>query len=626
MNPNRRLTPLFLAAAFLSAWSQSSACGATLSLSPASGDVSRIVAGEPPGTTFLFSCGTYRLKTPIRPLPGDTFIGAGAINGLPSSPPCATISGAVVIHDWTHTNVGSHHLWYSRVGRSRILNIRTGLQVNCMLQGGGVSGNAYLMWTPATPISAGDSVIDANGNTETAENAGITASGSGPLWTRQLGGLTTDNGITWKLTALNSAAGCSYPQDLFFTPANDNDVRHSVVKNHVLAWNGGNLGPRDWYIDFENVGGHGNFVIYVAENPAHYRVELTLVPQAFVVRGPNVRILNLTIEKFATPNLHGSVEPEGMNDIVANNWITHSHGEGIELHLPSAVDVTIDSNEVVEMGESGINTGDGRATRVINNRIERNNEDGTAYGYEAGGTKFANDSNTLVRGNIVSCNNGNGLWGDAGEEGAIYADNRVAHNLYNGITYEISHHGAIVRNILTDNAQSNACQCIAAHLPVLNGHDVCTGFQTCSGSDCSLCTDGKNEIYIHTSDTTTVGGSARNGNVITSNCAGIQINQDGRLRVHGNTVSYNTLILHTGSGVINTPLGGYDQTFGFGFDMYAPSSANSFEHNSYRFDTRVASRVNKQWQWKGSDGSTNQACNWSAWQEHGQDLHGSVIP
>jgi hypothetical protein len=53
-------------------------------------------------------------------------------------------------------------------------------------------------------------------------------------------------------------------------------------------------------------------------------------------------------------------------------------------------------------------------------------------------------------------------------------------------------------------------------------------------------------IWLHTSDTSTVGGSAANGNTVTSNCAGIQINEDGRLQIAGDTVSYNTLTLHTG--------------------------------------------------------------------------------
>jgi hypothetical protein len=595
-------------------------------ITPTSRDINTIVATHHPGTLFSLACGTYRIRTPILPLTGDIFLGAGTINSVPASPPCAIISGGTIISHWTRDSVGEHVVWYKTVRAPDILNIPNGLQVPCMSAGGGVSGKAYLMWTPSTTESVGASIIDANGNTEVARNEGVTGPTNGPAWSTSLNGLTTDNNIMWRLIALGSAGGCAYPQDLFYTPSGDTDIRHSLLKNRTLAWNGGDIGAGNWYTDFEDVGGHGKFTIYVADDPTRFTVELTAALQAFLIRTANVRIQNLTFDKFATPNQHGVVEPEGANDLVAHNWITHSHGEGIELHLPSAIGVVIDSNEVVEMGQGGIDTGNGRNTRITHNRIERNNEDGTAYGYEAGGAKFSNDSNIFVSGNTISCNNGNGLWGDSGEIGAIYSGNAVHRNLYNGITYEISHSGTITRNILTDNAQANACQCVGPHIPLLNSHDVCTGAQACWGLDCTVCTDGRSEIYLHTSDATVVGGSPSVGNTITSNCAGIHMNQDSRLRVRGNSVSYNTLILHTGSAVINTLLGGSNESGPFGFDMYSARPVNFFDHNSYTFDTSIAARIKAQWQWQLGNSTRSHPYNWTGWQAQRQDRNGSVSP
>ncbi len=52
-------------------------------------DPAALVASYPPGTTFCFSRGTYRLRAPIRPKPGDRLIGR----------PGATLSGAIDISD-----------------------------------------------------------------------------------------------------------------------------------------------------------------------------------------------------------------------------------------------------------------------------------------------------------------------------------------------------------------------------------------------------------------------------------------------------------------------------------------------------------------------------------------------
>ena len=58
-------------------------------------DVVREVAKRPPGTTFCFSAGTYRITQPIWPLAGDDLVGQ----------PGVVINGARVVSNWQH--VGS---------------------------------------------------------------------------------------------------------------------------------------------------------------------------------------------------------------------------------------------------------------------------------------------------------------------------------------------------------------------------------------------------------------------------------------------------------------------------------------------------------------------------------------
>jgi hypothetical protein len=175
----------------------------------------------------------------------------------------------------------------------------------------------------------------------------------------------------------------------------------------------------------------------------------------------------------------------------------------------------------------------------------------------------------------------------------------------------------------------NACQCIANHFPLLNGNDVCTGKGTATGT--MKCFNGRSEIWLHTSDTATVGASGA-GNTVTSNCAGIQINNDGRFNnntavtcaagtFHGaacNTIQYNTLTLHNGSAALNTELGGDSQTAGT--NVYA--IGNVFDHNSYTCD-----HANTSFQWGSNSncqGNSNVTGAFAHWQSAcGNEPNGS---
>lgn len=515
-------------------------------ITPNSGSINRIVREQPAATLFSLACGIYRMQPVIRPLDGDSFVGAGSISGVPGAPPCVDLNGSVVLNNWTAGSGASAGTWYKTISSDEVISRHS------------------------------------------------------------------------KAPCMSSDIGCAYPQDLFF---------NSVPKTHVTA--SFPPGAGQWYLDYTGaVGQHVADTVYVGDDPHTSTVELSVVQTAFASPVSNVTIQNLTIEKYATSIQNGTVTTRGDHWIIENNWLDLNHGEAIELNGASNVLVTF--NRTTQNGQAGIaagGSGEGKGDIFSNNVVTQNNFAGVAYGFEAGGGKFSANDSLQVINNTFSNNNGNGLWGDGGDTNAIFAGNMVDHNLFNGITYEISHSGRIIRNTLIDNAQAAPSQCIAAHIPILYGHDVCTGAGTCSGASCRACSNGRSEIWVHTSDTTTVGGSPADGNTIISNCAGIQINEDGRLPATGNTVSYNRLALHTGAGVVNTVLGGNKQPGGApGFNMYSALPANSFDHNSYTFDSATASRLNKQWQWQFGGGVGNQPYNWAGWQAQGQDVHGSVSP
>ena len=512
-------------------------------ITPNSGSINAIVAAQPAGTIFSLACGTYRMQQTINPLAGDSFVGAGAISGVPGSPPCADLNGAMVLNGWTTGRGGSAGTWYETVASADVISSHSAAQCNSTHFGG------------------------------------------------------TD-------------IGCEYPQDLFF---------NSVPKTHVTA----SFPPLtgQWYLDYAGkVGQQVANTVYVGDDPNGSTVELSVTPTAFAGPASNVTIRNLTIEKYATSTQQGAVITTGYHWTIDNNWLDLNHGAAILLDGASSGLVTY--NRTTRNGETGLASSGGVNNTFSHNVSTQNNFAGIWYSFEAGGGKFSGESNLLVINNTVSNNNGNGLWGDGGDTNALFSGNTVDHNLYNGIAYEISYSGTIIRNTLIDNTQAAASQCIAAHLPILNDKDVCTGAGTCSGAGCMACDNNtKSEIWVHTSSNTTVGGSPGNGNTITSNCAGIQISGDVRLKVVGNAVTYNKLVLHKGSAVLNTRVGANNNTTKY--NLYTASPPNYFDYNDYTFDNRTASRTDLQWQWALNGGPGNQTYNWAGWP---QDAHGSVSP
>ena len=600
-----------------------------------------VISSNPGNSVFTMACGIYRAYTDntdlnaMVPKAGDQFIGCNATGAcppspttVPSVPPCVDIYGSMrptvdgSDSSWHTVAAGSYSssqptLYYNVVGLANLLNITTGLKSGggCESLTGGVAGGTgygYAMWTASTSYPSGTLIVDANGNVEQS-GGGTSKSGNGPAWATAVNGTTTDNTITWTLTTIGAEngyasgpGGCGYPQELFFA-ATDNDPSSWLLKQRALAWTKGAFQAYEdtqtttgsWYADFENVGGKGKGTIFVQDNPATScgggacTVELTEAQQAFHLTNGNGFLTNVSFAGYSAPIQKGVVQLDSAANTLSYTWGTHSHGGYVQ--ATSGANNVIDHNEVVEMGQEGITTNTSNHTQITNNRWERNNEDNITYGFEVV-NKQNDDSSTTVSGNTVQCNLGNGIWMDDSATSDMIINNTIQNNLSNGISVEISHQTTVENNTLTDNAETNACQCIAAHFPILNGQDVCTGKGTMSAAQQRF--NGRNEIWLHTSDTATVGASG-NGNTVTSNCAGIVINNDGRLDKAGadaaqatcaagtfygaacNTIQYNNVTVHNGSAALNQTMG-YDSEDS-GTNVFA--IGNLWDHNSYACDS-----------------------------------------
>jgi Right handed beta helix region len=227
-----------------------------------------------------------------------------------------------------------------------------------------------------------------------------------------------------------SAPLCNEPYALFI---DDRPLTRASSK--------GTLASGKFYIDYE--GGK----IYLGDDPTNRNVEVTVAPFAFESTAPDVSIINITIEKFATAAQSGAIYA-----INGAKWIV----ENCELRLNSGHGITIGTSgrvrncDVHNNGQLGIG-GAGNNIRIEGNRIWSNNTYGFDPGWEAGGVKIAESDGVTFRGNHVYDNKGIGLWCDGDCRNVVYEENLVENNQWNGIFHEISFKAVVRNNVLRQN-------------------------------------------------------------------------------------------------------------------------------------------------------------------------------
>ncbi|MEZ4518931.1 MAG: right-handed parallel beta-helix repeat-containing protein [Chloroflexota bacterium] len=193
-----------------------------------------------------------------------------------------------------------------------------------------------------------------------------------------------------------------------------------------------------------------------------------------------VVVRDLVIEKYACPAQTGAIGyfRPGNDWIITNNEVRFCHGEGIKFKGKAVVR----GNYVHHNGQFGIQAGDGERTSsywnpnralrleewgfnggyagagavVEDNLIEANNYLSFDPGWGAGGTKFSQCYDLLLRNNVVIDNNGAGLWCDFSYSGIIYEGNVVVGNGGQGIFHETGFKAIIRNNTVIGNMHFGA--------------------------------------------------------------------------------------------------------------------------------------------------------------------------
>ena len=172
-----------------------------------------------------------------------------------------------------------------------------------------------------------------------------------------------------------------------------------------------------------------------------------------LLRGLNVTVEGLIVEKYASPTQRGAIgfSGPGSDWVVRGNEVRWNHGAGIRL----ADRMQVLDNFIQHQGQIGI-AGSGSDVLVQGNEIAFNNTAGFGLGpqSEAGATKFTFTNRLVVRDNFSHHNHGPGLWTDIDNHDCLYEGNRVEDNDWRGIFHEISYACVIRNNVVRNNGHA----------------------------------------------------------------------------------------------------------------------------------------------------------------------------
>jgi hypothetical protein len=281
-----------------------------------------------------------------------------------------------------------------------------------------------------------------------------------------LTGFSQDGG-NWRLAGVDSEArnhgdcidgyeGCYFTQDLFMD---------DVMFWQVTELN--DLEPGSWYRDGD--------IVYVADDPTHRRIELSVIPYAFIGAADDIEIRGVAVEKYATPAQEGAIQSQEPGDgALGSNWtitdveVSGIHGVGIR----TGDNTTIRGAFVHHNGQLGVTAAGSVNLLMEDSEIAYNNIAGFRWAWEAGGVKVTNSTGVVFRGNSVHDNIGPGLWADIDTVDALYENNHVADNDGPGIYHEISGRAVVRYNVVERNGSDDSSWLWGAGILVAASSDV----------------------------------------------------------------------------------------------------------------------------------------------------------
>jgi len=232
---------------------------------------------------------------------------------------------------------------------------------------------------------------------------------------------------------LATAPACIYPEKVLFDG-------QDLWQVSSLA----QLSSGSFYFDYTN------HQIYLADNPTGHLVEATNGSGGIIGYSgggsDSVTVKNLIFEKFGG----GEVTGYEHNALKAVNGWSVVNNEFRQISFMAVANFgtgVVRNNSIHHNGRYGV-VGGGT---IEGNILAYNNTDGWVTGTDAGPAKFHGTNGLALRGNIVTNNQGRGLWTDYDNINVTYENNIIADNVEMGILHEASCAAVIRNNVLRGN-------------------------------------------------------------------------------------------------------------------------------------------------------------------------------
>ena len=301
--------------------------------------------------------------------------------------------------------------------------------------------------------------------------------------------------------------------------------------------------------------------VLLADEPAGHVIEVTTRPRWVEVEAPDVELRGFTMRHVASPAQSGGIQSRRGADRLTVREVVLEDAHGALISFQDVDGAALLDSELRRGGQLAVHVGgDGtRRLTVARNRLLDSNTEGFDPAWEAGGLKAALSSDLVLEDNVVTGNDGPGLWCDIDCRDVHYVGNRVSHNTGAGIFFDISDGAVIEDNIVWENGWDHPTWGWGAGILV-------------SSSTAAVVRD----------------------NVLAWNADGISIISQRRDRAAGDAVRGISVASNT---VINGPAGGFLLAWLQDWDgpLFADDGGNSGTGNAFWVDADEADTCDFEW-------------------------------
>jgi parallel beta-helix repeat protein len=190
--------------------------------------------------------------------------------------------------------------------------------------------------------------------------------------------------------------------------------------------------------------------VVLAQNPNSHTVEVSTRQHWIITAADGVTIQSIAMRHAANDAQTGGVSNNGFSNwTLRDSRLANAHGAVVDMQ--HGANLRLLGNDISGGGDLGVHAAQFSSGLVQSNHIHDNNRDQFNPSWEAGGLKAADVHRFVMDNNEVDANAASGLWCDIASTDVTYSNNRVHHNLTQGIIFEISTGATVTNNAVWEN-------------------------------------------------------------------------------------------------------------------------------------------------------------------------------